>query len=116
MERSHGLFSGRTRHLARHHKPSKLGLTKLVKSFEIGDKVAIVPKGNFRNIPHPRYRGKVGVIKGKRGDAYEVEIWVSKTTRRLLIVPQEHLEPVSSKKETSKEPAKVTEQVPMKQQ
>lgn len=97
MDRTHGLFAGRTRHLARHHKPSTLGVTKLIKKFEIGDKVAIVPKGNFRDIPHPRYRGKIGTITGIRGNAYEVEIAVSKKTKRLLIVPQQHLEKIETK-------------------
>jgi len=92
MERSHGLFSGRSRRLARHHRPSKLGLSKLIKQFSIGDKVVIVPKGNFRDIPHPRYRGRIGTVVGKRGDAYEVELWISKSTKRMLVVPQRHLE------------------------
>ena len=91
-ERSHGIFVGRTRHLARHHKPSKLGVTKLIKKFNIGDKVVIVPKGNFRNIPHPRYRGRIGTVVEKRGLAYVVEMPVSSSTKRKLIVPQMHLE------------------------
>jgi ribosomal protein L21E len=47
-KRSQGLFSGRTRHLARHHKPSKLSVSDRIKSFDIGDSVAIVPKGASR--------------------------------------------------------------------
>ncbi len=90
--RSHGLFVGRTRHLARHHKPSKLSITKQIKNFGVGDKVVIVPKGNFRDIPHPRYRGRVGTVKEKRGSAYVVEVMVSRRTRRSIIVPQRHLE------------------------
>ncbi|MEM3781851.1 MAG: hypothetical protein QXT43_02735 [Candidatus Micrarchaeaceae archaeon] len=92
MERSQGLFSGRTRHLSRHHAPSKLGISAIIKQFSIGDKVAIVPKGNFRDIPHPRYRGRIGTVIGKRGSAYEVEVRVSKTAKRILVVPQKHLE------------------------
>ncbi len=91
-ERSHGLFSGRTRHLARHHKPSKLGITKLIKNFNIGDRVAIVQKGSFKDIPHPRYRGRVGTITEKRGGAYVVELMVSNKTKRTLVVNQRHLE------------------------
>ncbi|MDE1847237.1 MAG: hypothetical protein KGH52_04235 [Candidatus Micrarchaeota archaeon] len=94
--RSHGLFIGRTRHLARHHKPSRLGLTKLIKHFELGEMVAIVPKGNFRDIPHPRYRGKIGKIIEKRGTAYVVLIPVSKSNARKIIVPQRHLEKTAS--------------------
>jgi large subunit ribosomal protein L21e len=91
-KRSHGLFVGRTRHLARHHKPSKLGLTKLIKNFNVGDTVAIVPKGSFKNIPHPRYRGRIGRVIEKRGSAYIVEVKVSKSTMRKIVVPQKHLE------------------------
>lgn len=91
-QRSHGLFVGRTRNLARHSKPSKLGITKLIKDFKVGDRVMIMPKSNFRNIPHPRYRGRVGTVTEKRGGAYIVEILVSKSASRSIIVPQMHLE------------------------
>ena len=92
VQRSHGLFIGRTRHLARHHMPSKQGITKRIKNFKVGDKVAVIPKGNFRNIPHPRYRGRIGIVMAKRGGAYVVEVELSRSTKRTLIVPQIHLE------------------------
>jgi len=95
-ERSHGLFSGRTRHLARHHMPSSLSISTLVKDLKPGDKVAIVPKGSFRDIPHPRYRGRVGVVMGKRGRAYVVSIELTKKTSRTLIVNERHLEKLPS--------------------
>jgi large subunit ribosomal protein L21e len=91
-ERSHGLFSGRTRHLARHHKPGRLGISKLAKNFKIGDRVVVLPKGNFRDIPHPRYRGRVGVVTEKRGGAYAVELRLSRKTTKTLIVNQRHLD------------------------
>lgn len=91
-QRSHGLFVGRTRNLARRFKPSKLGLTTRLKDFKVNDKVVIMPKGNFRNIPHPRYRGRVGVVQEKRGAAYVVKVYTSKTMTRLIIVPQVHLD------------------------
>lgn len=91
-ERSHGLFSGRSRLLARHHKPSKLSISQLMKHFNAGDRVAIVPKGIFKDIPHPRYRGRVGRVVEKRGGAYVVEFNVSNKTKRTLVVPQRHLE------------------------
>jgi len=91
-ERSHGLFSGRTRNLARHNKPGKLTIGKLLKDFKEGDRVTIVPKGNFKDIPHPRYRGRVGIVTEKRGGAYVVKFNVSKRTVRTLIVNQRHLD------------------------
>ncbi len=94
-KRSTGLFSGRTRHLARHHKPSELSIRSIIKQFSIGDKVAIVPKGNFRDIPHPRYKGTIGTVTGKRGSAYIVEVKAI-NARRTLIVPSRHLEKAST--------------------
>ncbi|MHB1830435.1 MAG: 50S ribosomal protein L21e [Candidatus Micrarchaeaceae archaeon] len=91
-QRSHGLFVGRTRQLARHHKPSKLGITELIKNFTIGDKVVIMPKSNFKNIPHPRYKGRICMVVERRGDAYVVEFDVSKSITRRIIVPQMHLD------------------------
>lgn len=96
-ERSNGLFSGSTRHLARHHKPSTLRVRDIIKSFVVGDKVAIVPKGNFKNIPHPRYRGKVGVVLERRGNGYAVEV-NSMSAKRVIMVDSRHLEFISNKK------------------
>ena len=91
--KSNGLFNGRTRHLARHHKPSTLSVRIFIKDFKVGDKVAIVPKGNFRDIPHPRYRGKIGDVIEKRGSAYVVRI-KAMGAERTLVVPVRHLEKI----------------------
>ena len=90
-KRSAGLFVGKTRHLARHHRPSALSVSTFIKSFKEGDKVAIIPKGNFRNIPHPRYKGRIGTVLERRGDAYVVEVKIM-SARRKLTVPAVHLE------------------------
>jgi large subunit ribosomal protein L21e len=92
-KRSQGLFSGRTRHLARHHKPSSLSVSERIKSFEIGESVAIVPKGSVKNIPHPRYRGKIGRVLERRGNAYVVRLKIMNSTKT-LIVPALHLKKV----------------------
>lgn len=91
---SKGIFSRSTRKLAKHHKPSRLTITEKIKSFRPGDKVVVLQKGNFRDIPHPRYRGRVGDVVERRGSAYVVKIEVSKSITRKLIVPQRHLEGV----------------------
>ncbi|MCL4388976.1 MAG: 50S ribosomal protein L21e [Candidatus Marsarchaeota archaeon] len=90
-KKSRGLFSKRSRNLARHHKPSKLRVRDLIKNFEVGERVAIVPKGGFNDIPHPRYRGRVGVVEEKRGSAYVVKLRMMAATKT-LIVPARHLE------------------------
>ncbi|MGC8571757.1 MAG: 50S ribosomal protein L21e [Candidatus Micrarchaeia archaeon] len=92
-KRSHGLFVGKTRHLARHHRPSDLSIHSYIKKFNIGDKVAIVPKSNVRNIPHPRYKGRIGTIIDKRGSSYVVKVKIM-SAERTLIVPPLHLEKV----------------------
>jgi large subunit ribosomal protein L21e len=71
--------------------PSKQGVRNVIKDFNVGDSVAIVPKGNFRDIPHPRYRGKVGRVVEKRGAAYVVELNVM-NAKRQLVVAAAHLE------------------------
>ena len=91
MKRSHGHMAGRTRHLARHHKPSELNTRSIIKEFGIGDMVTIVPKSNVRNIPHPRYRGRTGRVVERRGSAYVVQLRMMNATRK-LIVPSIHLE------------------------
>jgi large subunit ribosomal protein L21e len=93
--KSNGMLSGRTRNIARHHRPSGLSISSQLKRFNIGDKVAIVPKGSYRDIPHPRYRGKIGTVVAQRGEAYVVEIKVMDAKRK-LIVPPLHLEKVGS--------------------
>ncbi|MCL4372086.1 hypothetical protein M1373_02070 [Candidatus Marsarchaeota archaeon] len=90
-KRSAGLFSGKTRNISRHHVPSKQPVRAFIKNFNVGDKVAIVPKGNFKNIPHPRYKGRIGVITEKRGDAYVVEVKIM-NAKRAIVVPAIHLD------------------------
>ena len=90
-KKSNGLFSRRSRNLARHHKPSKLRVRDLIKSFEVGERVAIVPKGSFNDIPHPRYKGRVGVVEAKRGSSYVVRVRMM-SAYKTLIVPVRHLE------------------------
>jgi large subunit ribosomal protein L21e len=89
-KRSQGLLVGKTRHLARHHKPSTLSVSEHIKSFENGDRVAIIPKGNVKNVPHPRYRGKIGKVVKRMGTGYVVELKVFNSTKR-LVVPSLHL-------------------------
>ncbi len=96
-KRSHGLFVGRTRHLARHHKPSSLSVNDYIKKFEVGEKVVIVPKGNTRDIPHPRYRGRIGVITEKRGASYVIKVRIM-SAERTLIAPAIHLERVKEQR------------------
>ncbi len=92
-KRSGGQFHGKTRNLVRHHMPSSLKIADKIKSFEVGDKVAIIPKSTYRDAPHPRFKGRIGEVIEKRGSAYVVKVRIMNATRK-LIVPVIHLEKV----------------------
>lgn len=91
MQKSNGTLSKRTRNLSRHFKKSMLSVDSTIKEFNIGDKVALVPRINAKNIPHPRYRGKVGKVIEKRGSAYVIELKIMNATKK-IIVPPIHLQ------------------------
>lgn len=73
--------------------PSAARVSDIIKNLKEGERVAIVPRGNFKNIPHPRYKGRIGKIIEKRGSSYVVEINVMRA-KRTLIVPAMHLQKV----------------------
>jgi len=92
MKRSLGKMSKRSRLLRKRIGARRLGITKLVKSFGVGDRVIIDHKSSyFGGMPHPRYRGKLCTVIGKRGEAYIVEVKVYSALKK-LIVPAVHLE------------------------
>jgi len=70
----------------------RLGITKLVKTFGVGDSVRLDYKsGYFGGMPHPRYRGKLGKVISRRGDAYVVRLQIY-SAEKDIIVPAVHLE------------------------
>ncbi len=67
-----------------------------LKSFSIGDKVCIVLNSSqHKAMPHPRYQGSVGVVKGTRGNAYLVSINDGGKSKTLISYP-EHLKAVKA--------------------
>ncbi|MCC6029264.1 MAG: 50S ribosomal protein L21e [Candidatus Korarchaeum sp.] len=61
---------------------------KFLKEFEVGDKVVIdVEPSIRRGMPHRRYQGKVGVVTGKRGEAYLVDVKIGGKTKHLIVLP-----------------------------
>ncbi len=88
--RSKGTLAGRSRNLTRHVRHTGMSVNDVIKDFKPGDKVAIMPKSNASDIPHPRYRGKIGTVVARRGSAYEVEI-KAMSARRRIIVPSLHI-------------------------
>ncbi len=69
----------------------KLGLSRLLANYEVGEKVIIdIDSGVHKGMPHKRYQGKVGTIVEKRGWAYIVEIPQRKISKLIISTP-EHL-------------------------
>ncbi len=70
-------------------------VSKVVQKFGLGEKVVLliepsVPGGR----PHPRYHGRVGVVRGRVGRAYEVEFKDGGKIKKVIITP-EHLKRVA---------------------
>ena len=56
-------------------KKGKVSLTKYLQTFKIGDRVALKAEPAVQKALYfQRFHGKVGKIKGKRGNCYEVII------------------------------------------
>lgn len=69
----------------------KLGLSRLLAEYEVGEKVIInIDSGIHRGMPHKRFQGKVGMVVEKRGKAYILDIPQRKTSK-LVIAGPEHL-------------------------
>ena len=66
----------------------KISMTRYFQSFSIGDKVYLsvepaVQKGMY----YPRFMGKSGIVKGKRGRCYEISINDIGKEKTLIIHP-----------------------------
>ncbi|MEA3378735.1 MAG: 50S ribosomal protein L21e [Nanoarchaeota archaeon] len=66
----------------------KISISSYFKRYKIGEKVNLlgepaIQKGFF----FPRFKGKIGVIKGKQGACYKVEIKDGKKAKILIVHP-----------------------------
>ena len=69
----------------------KLGLSRLLAEYEVGDKVVInIDPAIHKGMPHKRFQGKVGTIIEKRGKAYILDIPQRKTSK-LVVAGPEHV-------------------------
>jgi large subunit ribosomal protein L21e len=74
-----------------------LGSTnRVLINYETGQRVDVVIDSGFhKGMPHRRYHGRTGIVKGLRGRAVIVDVGVGKATKTLIIRP-EHLRPSRS--------------------
>lgn len=93
VKRSKG-YRSRTRALFRkdRRKRGKISIGKLLQTYTVGDKVCIKTDPSVhKGMPHRRFYGKVGVIAGRRGRSYVVNVSAGGRFATVLVRP-EHLE------------------------
>jgi len=74
----------------------KTSLTKILRGYEIGEKVVVkIDPSVHKGMPHRRFHGRVGVIVTKRGRSYVVHVPQGDATKEIIVRP-EHLAPYSS--------------------
>jgi len=67
----------------------KLGLSRLLAKYEVGDKVIInIDPGIHKGMPHKRFQGKVGTVVEKRGRAYVLDLPQRKTSKYIIAGPE----------------------------
>jgi large subunit ribosomal protein L21e len=77
---------------------SKLPITRILQSFHIGDRVVLKPEPSYhKGMFHPRFAGKVALVKGKSGGCYVLKIRDGGKHKELIVHPV-HLRGVTSGK------------------
>lgn len=92
VRRSKGTRSKTRRVLSKKHREKGLPtVTKVLQTFEEGEKASIVIDPSVHSgQPHRRFYGLTGTIVGKRGKAYLVEVRAGNKLKKVIVGP-EHL-------------------------
>jgi large subunit ribosomal protein L21e len=87
-------FRARTREKLTQKPGYRPPITKFLQEFKENQRVVIVPEpSSHAGMPHPRFKGKIGRIIGKRGKSYIVEITDGNKVKKLIARP-EHLKAI----------------------
>ena len=89
MERSRG-FRSKSSHKMKKpvRKRGELPVSRLIQKFNVGDTVSIVLEPSVqKGQPHPRFHGKTGVVREKRGRSYLVEISDGNAKKKVISRP-----------------------------
>jgi large subunit ribosomal protein L21e len=87
-----GMRAGTRRKLAR-EKRKKFKAEPFLQDFKPGQRVVIrQDPSSHGGMPHVRYKGRVGVVRARRGSAYVLGLRVGKKEREIIARP-EHLKP-----------------------
>ena len=80
----------KTRHiLSKHYKAKgKISLTKYFKEYDMGEKVILKAEPSIqKGMYFPRFHGKLGIIKKKRGECYEILVKDGKLEKNIIVHP-----------------------------
>jgi len=92
-KKSRGFRSG-TREKLTQRSAYRPAITKFLQEFRNNQTVAILQEpSSQQGMPHPRFKGKMGKIIGKRGKAYIIEILDGNKVKKLIAKP-EHLKAI----------------------
>ena len=94
----------KSRHITKKGKRDKgmPTVNKMLQVFEVGEKVHVQINPSIHSaMPHRRFIGKTGEIKGKQGNCYIVEVRDMNAVKNIILHPA-HLTPV--KKQASVKP------------
>ncbi|MDF2955473.1 MAG: Ribosomal protein L21E [Candidatus Alkanophagales archaeon MCA70_species_2] len=94
MPHSHGVRRKTRKKLRKSVRERGLSrISKAIQKFEVGQKVHIVIDSSVhKGMPHKRFHGRTGTVKGRRGRAYIVEVRDGNKLKLLFVRP-EHLTP-----------------------
>lgn len=93
MAKQIGSFRRKTRHLfqKKARQKGKISLRRYLQELAVGDRVILVAEPAIQNtLYHRRFHSKVGVVQGKRGSCYEVQI-KDKHQEKLIVIHPIHL-------------------------
>jgi large subunit ribosomal protein L21e len=70
-------------------KRGKLGLSKLLVSFNPGDRVRIkIDPSVHKGMPHKRYQGRVGIVARRRGKSYLIDVSLGDRMAKVISRPE----------------------------
>ena len=85
-----GGFRRKTKHKLskKVREKGKISIKKYLQEFNVGDRVYLKANISYqKGVYFPRYHGKAGVIKGKQGSCYYVEIKDHNKVKSMLVHP-----------------------------
>ena len=90
MANRRGSYRRKTRKLMSKHfrERGKISLTKYFAEYKNGDKITLKAEPAVqKGIYHLRFHGKAGVVQGKQGDCYKVQIKDGNKPKDLIVHP-----------------------------